>query len=143
MSPVNSKPSCSFASSVAIDERVESINQLFDADQLQDLMKEYEIHKRKFRQVFAAILDELRKSYRTFTKVLENNVFPDYQPVEHMDLMIMEDRVHANNYELPQDFMKDINLICANVLQGSNARSTNHRDTIAKVPFLWVSYFLG
>ena len=106
---------------------------LFDSDQLQDLFKEYETHRRKLRQVFSAILEELRKSYKVFTKPLDANAFPDYEPAEHVDLLIMEDRVHANRYELPQDFMKEIDLICSNVLEGTNARIPSHREMIAKV----------
>ena len=118
---------------MAFDENPETADELFDANQLQDLIKEHETHKRKFRQVFSAILEELRKSYRSFTKAPDSAIFPDYQPEEHMDLMIMEDRVHSNCYELPKDFMKDIDLICSNISQGLNARIPSHRDTIAKV----------
>lgn len=105
---------------------------LFDSAQLQDLLMEYESHKRKLRQVFSAILEDLRKGYRIFTKPLDIHLFPDYEPVEHVDLMIMEDRVHSNRYDLPDGFLRDIELIKTNVLEGTNARIPSHRDVIAK-----------
>ena len=53
--------------------------------------------------------------------------------MEHVDLMIMEDRVHSNRYDLPDGFLRDIELIKTNVTQELNARIPSHRDVIAKV----------
>ena len=108
---------------------------LFDEDQMEELIKEYDIHKRKLRQVFAAILDELRKSYRTFTKKMDKNLYPEYDPEEHMDLMIMEDKVHSNCYETPDDFKADVDLIARNIIDASNSRIPAHREHVAKVNY--------
>jgi hypothetical protein len=56
-----------------------------------------------------SILDELRKSFRMFTKHFDIDG-------DVMDFSIMEFKLNQNEYDTPEDFMTDVRLILTNAL---------------------------
>ncbi|KAI8906698.1 hypothetical protein EDD86DRAFT_209570 [Gorgonomyces haynaldii] len=64
----------------------------------QVLMKEDENHKRLARQLFSEITSDLKKSFRSLSKLSFCKI----------DLSKMEDKIHANQYQIPKDLQDDV-----------------------------------
>jgi DNA polymerase III delta prime subunit len=73
----------------------------WEGQELDCVMKEYRQHQLLIRKTYGAILDSLRKTHRLFHKL----------PEQSMDLERMQIRLHKNQYETNDDFMRDIQQI--------------------------------
>ena len=112
---------------LAIDQNSENFTaNWLDVDQKEELLKEYQSHQRRIRQVFTSFITDLKKTFRPFTKSVEAHLLTAYEIQTPMDLSIMQDKIERNVYELPDDFMNDMRLILSNVIK------FNDRDLITK-----------
>jgi SpoVK/Ycf46/Vps4 family AAA+-type ATPase len=73
----------------------------WEDQELDCVMKEYRQHQLLIRKTYGAILDSLRKAHRLFHKL----------PEQSLDLERMQIRLHKNHYETNDDFMRDVQQI--------------------------------
>lgn len=108
-----------------------------DADPFTDLQKEDLIieegqHRRRVRKVLGDINEELRKSFRFFCKPCHEQ-FPDEVVANPMDLCIIEDKILANIYEIPTQFIEDLKLLLKNTELFSDPNIVTQKEIIIKV----------
>jgi Bromodomain len=112
---------------LALDTSLASTsNSELDQNQKEELVKEFQSHQRRIRQVFTSFITDLKKTFRPFTKSVEAHLLTAYEIQTPMDLSIMQNKIEQNVYELPDDFMNDMRLILSNVIK------FNDRDLITK-----------
>ncbi|KAJ3359310.1 hypothetical protein HDU91_004964, partial [Kappamyces sp. JEL0680] len=95
-----------------------------------ELYVEFETHKRKLRQVFSAILADLRKEFKILWKLCDR--VGSYRPQNPMDLARMEDRVQADLLETPDDFLNDIGLVSQTAEAVKHSAPPNQRESLSR-----------
>ena len=99
---------------------------LFTTQEKEELRKEYERHHRNARQIFLAILRDLKRQFKIFLKPNQRNLkIP-------LDLNDIETRIQQDYYKIPKDLLGDIEVINSSVLENSYASD----ELILKVVFL-------
>ena len=99
---------------------------LFTTQEKEELRKEYERHHRNARQIFLAILRDLKRQFKIFLKPNQRNLkIP-------LDLNDIETRIQQDYYKIPKDLLGDIEVINSSVLENSYASD----ELILKVFFL-------
>lgn len=110
------------------DELTESV--LTDT-QSAHLVKEEEQHRRATRQHLSNINEDLRKSFRLFSKPVYE-LYPNVRIDEPMDLGIVDDKIQQNAYELVNEYLDDINIIVEYSQRYNNPENINQKDHMVK-----------
>ena len=116
---------------------VEITDNLLTPIQQEQLFKEEEQHRRLARQCFGGINEELRKLFRGFCKP-SREMYPNYIVDIPMDLVSMEEKLQKNVYELPHEYLADIQIIVKNAQELNEAYIPAQNEQMIKVIlFLW------
>lgn len=98
-----------------------------------DIAQEREKHKLAVRQYFSMIVEDLKKNFKVFSRPVDREQNPGYNPETPMDLGTMEEKVFNNMYKTADDFISDISLIVNNVQMYNDPNIPYQKDNILKV----------
>ena len=88
---------------------------LYTVEEREELNAEYNLHRRRVRQIFTAIVRDLKKQFRIFARPQQNNVrIP-------LDLNDIENRIQQDYYKTPQELLRDIKVISSSILESTRS----------------------